>query len=186
MASIKSGACCTAGCRPGLCQQRVKTRIYRTATAMAGSPHKADLPWSNDLCGLMTASRDAVTVAEAVRPDVSHRHRLGGLLPLLDDHDRAQSSSASRVTAGASGVLRLDPVARAPRLVARALLVKPVDRTKLVETLTGIFTSINGHTKATSTAVGRRAAPMMPKGERPHPRQAAAHAFQRGAFSAVR
>src|ERR1700732_2725664 len=35
----------------------------------------------------------------------------------------------------------------------------------------------NGYTKATSAAVGRRAAPMMPKNERPHPRQAAAHAF---------
>ena len=42
-----------------------------------------------------------------MRPDVSHRHRLGGLLPLLDDHDRAQSSSASRVTAGASGFFAL-------------------------------------------------------------------------------
>jgi hypothetical protein len=35
----------------------------------------------------------------------------------------------------------------------------------------------NGYAKATSAAVGRRAAPMMPKNERPHPRQAAAHAF---------
>ena len=50
---------------------------------------------------------NATSHTEAMRPDVSHRHRLGGLLPLLDDHDRAQSSSASRVTAGASGFFAL-------------------------------------------------------------------------------
>jgi hypothetical protein len=33
---------------------------------------------------------------------VAQRHRLEGLLPLLDDHDAPQVSSASRVTAGAS------------------------------------------------------------------------------------
>jgi hypothetical protein len=40
------------------------------------------------------------------RPRISsmpQRHRGEGLLPALDDHDRSQSSSANRVTAGASG-----------------------------------------------------------------------------------
>jgi hypothetical protein len=47
--------------------------------------------------------RRAVMVAAAVRADVPHRHRREGLLLPLDGHDRAQSSSVSRVTAGALG-----------------------------------------------------------------------------------
>ena len=51
---------------------------------------------------VMTSPGDAVDeqVAAAVRADVAQRHRGEGLLLSLDDHDRPQSSSASRVTAG--------------------------------------------------------------------------------------
>ena len=41
--------------------------------------------------------------AATARSDLAHCHRLEGLLLPLDDHDRPQSSSASRVTAGALG-----------------------------------------------------------------------------------
>ena len=55
-------------------------------------------------CGAVVApSRDAVDeqIAAAVGADMPRRHRGKGLLLPLDDHDRPQSSSANRVTAGA-------------------------------------------------------------------------------------
>jgi hypothetical protein len=51
-----------------------------------------------------TEGRNA-RIAAPVGADMLHRHRLEGLLLPLDDHDRPQSSSANRVTAGALGFL---------------------------------------------------------------------------------
>ena len=52
---------------------------------------------------MVAPSRDAVDeqVGAAVGADMPQRHRVEGLLLLLDDHDAPQFSSASRVTAGA-------------------------------------------------------------------------------------
>jgi hypothetical protein len=49
--------------------------------------------------------RDAVDeeVTAAVGADMTHCHRLEGLVLPLDDHERPQSSSTRRVTAGALG-----------------------------------------------------------------------------------
>jgi hypothetical protein len=69
--------------------------------------------------------------------DAPHRHRLEGLLLPLDDHDRPQSSSASRVTAGALGFLSLHPVTRAARLIPRGLALRhdalQTDSTRMLE-----------------------------------------------------
>src|ERR1700719_1036274 len=66
----------------------------------------------------MAAPGDAVDeqVAAAVGAYVPQRHRGEGLLLALDDHDRSQSSSANRVTAGAFGFFAFNQSRERPEL----------------------------------------------------------------------
>ena len=81
-----------------------------TQQTRAASPSPAARP--------RRSSRTACTpldkqVTAAVGANMTHCHRREGLFLPLDDHDRPQSSSASRVTAGRFGVLSLHPLPRA-------------------------------------------------------------------------
>jgi len=58
LASVKSGACSTAGFRPRLGLQRVKSTYYRTATVMAGSPQSADITIAEFISGASDARSD--------------------------------------------------------------------------------------------------------------------------------
>src|SRR6202040_772671 len=66
----------------------------------------------------MAAPGDAVDeqLAAAVGAYVPQRHRGEGLLLALDDHDRSQSSSANRVTAGTLGFLAFTQARERPEL----------------------------------------------------------------------